>query len=664
MFLVELIVVVVAELFAEQFKVLVADDNDSCAFQQPGDVLLLVECTGILEGLVVVAESAHAHAPQAFDVLELEVEIAHQVVGEVEACQLVEHLVLVDGIGFIGDDEQEVGVALGLEDAGCNGIAVAEHIGAAFPHIAHVELSTAQLPAFFYAIDDHTGNGAHLTCREFLHDGLHVVETSLAVADIEFAETIDEKELVAIGSHLESSFGKAGVGFYLVEAVGLEGLVGGGIEGILEMGAEAGVLNEIGVAEERRPLAFGIVALQAAEVVVGHLRLAFSHVKQIEMVEHIVHLLVGRILVGKPAQGLLAQLQIVELVLEDDTAVMEAVHDDEIGGCHLLFGERDILQIILSLVGIVLGAVGYLCQRVLDGCRPEERVALFVGEHFIFAGKTNNGLVDALPVVNVLTLAPKSLESLFSLAHSHWVIEVPCAALVTRRRLGCIRRLTGIVAVSHGSLTGQLTLGIGFGLAFALFFLFLLQGFDDTVDGLVALFFGELGQHLQRVLQIDGLGVRHQFVEHLRAVGELLVVVAVFVEQSDGFAVATLGIAEFLLYPVKVAQMEQQHSFLDTAAGGLLVAFFVGGDGIGGIALQEIDVAHGIIDLVEILRILVGTGHRLQAADHFLGITLCHHLTHGDAGIELQLVRRVHAYDAAKCLVGIVALAQGGIELS
>ena len=110
--------------------------------------------------------------------------------------------------------------------------------------------------------------------------------------------------------------------------------------------------------------------------------------------------------------------------------------------------------------------------------------------------------------------------------------------------------------------------------------------------------------------------------------------------------------------------MEQQHALLDTAAGGLLVSFLVSSDGICSVALQQVDIAHGIIHLIEILRILIRTGHRLQPADHLLRVASGHHLAHGDAGIELQLIGRIHAHHATESLVGIVALSKGSIQLT
>ena len=106
-------------------------------------------------------------------------------------------------------------------------------------------------------------------------------------------------------------------------------------------------------------------------------------------------------------------------------------------------------------------------------------------------------------------------------------------------------------------------------------------------------------------MQLHGIGVRHQFIEHLAAVGELLIVLALLVEQSDGLAIAAAGIGEFLLSPVQVAQVQQEHTFLYATAGGTLVALLVGIDGMEGIALAQVDVADGVVYLVQILLVVV-----------------------------------------------------------
>ena len=78
---------------------------------------------------------------------------------------------------------------------------------------------------------------------------------------------------------------------------------------------------------------------------------------------------------------------------------------------------------------------------------------------------------------------------------------------------------------------------------------------------------------------MDGFCKRHQFVEHFRAIRQLLIVVAILVEQTDGLAVTAAGVAEFLHRPVDVAQTKQQHTLLNACTRGLLVAFLVGGNG-------------------------------------------------------------------------------------
>ncbi len=163
---------------------------------------------------------------------------------------------------------------------------------------------------------------------------------------------------------------------------------------------------------------------------------------------------------------------------------------------------------------------------------------------------------------------------------------------------------------------------------------------------------------------MDSLSVGHQFVKHLGAFAELLVVLTVLVKQSDGLTVAAFGIAELLLGPIEVAQMKQQHAFLDAVAGGLLVAFLIGPDGSERIFLHQIDVTHGIIHLIQIIGILAGTGHSFQTADHLLGVAACHHFCHRDAGVEFQFVRWIHANHTAESLIGLVSLSEAGIDLS
>ena len=109
---IELIVIVITKLTAEEGKIDVADD-DAPTFSQGGhNGLLSVDTAGILQGFVIIAESADLHAMKATVVLNADVEVADQIAGEVETRQLEKQLVLIDRVGAIDHHEREVGVAL------------------------------------------------------------------------------------------------------------------------------------------------------------------------------------------------------------------------------------------------------------------------------------------------------------------------------------------------------------------------------------------------------------------------------------------------------------------------------------------------------------------------------------------------------------------------
>ena len=66
------------------------------------------------------------------------------------------------------------------------------------------------------------------------------------------------------------------------------------------------------------------------------------------------------------------------------------------------------------------------------------------------------------------------------------------------------------------------------------------------------------------------------------------------------------------------------------------------------VALGEVDVADGVIDLVQVVLVVVRTGHASQLADFSLEVGGGHHLGLGNARIELQLVGWVQTYHVLK----------------
>ena len=160
-----------------------------------------------------------------------------------------------------------------------------------------------------------------------------------------------------------------------------------------------------------------------------------------------------------------------------------------------------------------------------------EGVTHLVGHLLGTLCRGNYRFVDALPVVYVLTLAPLALELRLALAHGQRRIEVPLSVIAIGIAVACVVLPFVIVIVAETiGVTAILSLVcLLFRLFVFLFLFFLLQGGNHTVDGSVAVFLAHACQLLQRVLQGYGIGVRHQFVEYLRTVGQLLVVFALFV---------------------------------------------------------------------------------------------------------------------------------------
>ena len=163
---------------------------------------------------------------------------------------------------------------------------------------------------------------------------------------------------------------------------------------------------------------------------------------------------------------------------------------------------------------------------------------------------------------------------------------------------------------------------------------------------------------------MNGIGVWHQLVEHLRAVCQRLIVFAVLVEQSYRLSVASLGIAEFLSRPVEVTQFQQQHTFFYSCPCGFCVTLLIGLYGLCGIIVKQVDITHSVIHLVEIVLVVVRGSHSLQLAYHLFSLAAGHHLGHRYASVEVEFVWRVQSQHSFECLVSEFVVSQFCLQLS
>ena len=227
--LIELVVVVVAVLRAEQLEVGVTDNYGARLGRHTGYIGVAVKLARVLQRLVVAKEAVYNHALQAALLVGRYVEVAHDEVGEIEPRKLEKQLVRIYGIRLVDQEERERRVAFGNERARGDGVAVVEYNRAPLPNVAYVELSAVQRPSGLYSVDYHSGHFANVTFGVFADKFLHVGQASVAVAAVELAQSAYENELVAVCSERKTLGRKRGVGRHLVKPVGLEGVVRGGI---------------------------------------------------------------------------------------------------------------------------------------------------------------------------------------------------------------------------------------------------------------------------------------------------------------------------------------------------------------------------------------------------------------------------------------------------
>ncbi len=117
--------------------------------------------------------------------------------------------------------------------------------------------------------------------------------------------------------------------------------------------------------------------------------------------------------------------------------------------------------------------------------------------------------------------------------------------------------------------------------------------------------------------------------------GQIGVVVG---QLRDGLGIAGLGQVIAVAVEVETAERHLRDGLLDASAGRLFGCKHIVGYCIGGVAPREIEIAYGIIDLVEILLVAVIAGHALEGLDLRAYVGPLKHLALLDAGVELGAV--------------------------
>ena len=194
--------------------------------------------------------------------------------------------------------------------------------------------------------------------------------------------------------------------------------------------------------EQGGPLALRIIRFQQVEIAAGDGWLLPDVVEQVEVIVGIIEMFVCCVLLHQSLQHAFAFVQIIEFVFQNDAGMQQSVVQNLIAFCHLLFGKRNLSEIVGTLMRIFfcIQVLLFLLLKVFLLCLVEERIALFISHFFYTFGIGYYGLVAPSPIVYVLSLTPEAFKLLFALGYGRLGIEIPGIGVAE-------------TAVAHGSVS-------------------------------------------------------------------------------------------------------------------------------------------------------------------------------------------------------------------
>ena len=497
-----------------------------------------------------------------------------------------------------------------------------------------------------------------IALEHFLHGALELL--GIALGDI--GQCVQEHELrhdfrQRIGLH---HFGISCMhGSIVVAQIGSVGLV---VELFLHEVHALEVLDVVGVLHCLAILGVGKVVKNELPIPLRVGYVATAVVKQIHIIISVETVGVVGVAFKQLLKLIGCRWQVVELVFKNHAHVVESFLYHIVRCLDFLFGLGNLFQVVLLVVWVV-GSFGSFLVHFsgVVACGLCGVVALGVFFFLFFVLIEREGvLVAPAPVILELAVTPLLLECGFTGILGGGVVEVPRVVVVDiigGRLLGVVFQSSALaLLLSHISLA----LGILF-----LFFFFLLEVLDNLGDNLLLLLERQLRQPQQRVLQSHVARVHRQLIEHVAALLELLVVGVILAKLRNGLAVAWLCLVILVLSKVDASQGELADGFVNAVACAFLGCQLIVLDGVGGVATCEVEVANGIVNLVEVFLVAVVACHALEGFYLAVDIAALEHGTLLDAGIELSAVGRTAA---ASCtlvgLVGFLFLPYLVIELS
>ena len=387
-----------------------------------------------------------------------------------------------------------------------------------------------------------------------------------------------------------------------------------------------------------------------------------AHTQQVEVVVHIKAVGVVGVAFEQFLKFHVRCVEVLQLILQNQAHVVQSLLNHIVGGLNLFGRGWDLLQVVflevwvfrtLHRVALLLGERSVGRSASSGRCRVACRCRRIVVER-------EGVFIATTPVVLQLTVAPLLLERRFTRIFRGCVVEVPRFVVVERKGGGRIfagGRIGALCAlICHIFLTG--------GVFSLLFFLFL-QVVDDFLNHLLLLFERHFRQAQKRVLQRHVAGIHRQLVEHIAALFQFTEIGVGFAQERNRLGIAGLGEVVLALREVDAAECELANRLVDAVARAFLRRQLVVCHGVHGVEAREVEVADGVIHLVEVFLVAVVVRHALEGFHLRHDVGALKHCALLDAGVEFGAVgRAARTAGTLECLVGELLFASVLIELT
>ena len=161
------------------------------------------------------------------------------------------------------------------------------------------------------------------------------------------------------------------------------------------------------------------------------------------------------------------------------------------------------------------------------------------------------------------------------------------------------------------------------------------------------------------------LGICGEFVKDIAAPLQQLVVGISLGQLRDSLGIAGLGLDIFAALEIEISEGELSQRLVNAVAGGFLYRELIIGDSLGRIAARQVEIADGVINLIQEFGIAGVPRHGLERPHFPLDIGTLEHLAALDAGVEFgAIVGGGTRSGLLECRIGFLFLAKLGVGLS